>query len=133
MAEAVTYGLYRETEKPFDRARQALVDALKDRGFGVLWEIDVQKTLREKLGTEMEPYTILGACNPPIAREALALEPNIGLLLPCNCIVRSRGTKTVLGALEPHALMALTGREDLGPLAARIHDLLSDAVDAAAG
>lgn len=132
MAEKVTYGLYRETGKGFEPAREALLAALKKRGFGVLWEIDVQRTLKEKLGAEMEPYVILGACNPPIAHQALTAEPNIGLLLPCNCIVRREGDRTVLGALEPHALMALTGREDLGPFADEVAALLSSAVDEAA-
>lgn len=132
MAEQVTYGLYRETGKGFDEAREALLAALKSRGFGVLWEIDVQRTMKEKLGAEMEPYVILGACNAPIAHEALSREPNIGLLLPCNCIVRRQGDRTVLGALEPHALMGLSGRDDLGPFADRVQELLSAAVDEAA-
>jgi len=129
MVEPVTYGLCRKTEKGFAQARAALLEALKSRGFGVLWEIDVQRTLKEKIGAEMEPYVILGACNPAIAHQALSLEPDIGLLLPCNCIVRQEGTRVVVGALEPRALMALTGRADLAPLAARIHELLSGAVD----
>jgi uncharacterized protein (DUF302 family) len=133
MVERVTYGLYRETGKDFGEAREALLAALKKRGFGVLWEIDVQRTLKEKIGAEMAPYVILGACNPPIAHQALTAEPNIGLLLPCNCIVRRQGDRTVLGALEPHALMGLTGRDDLGPFADQVQKLLSEAVDEAAG
>ena len=133
MVEQVTYGLYRSVDRPFAEARQALLDALKARGFGVLWEIDVQKTLKEKLGADMEPYVILGACNPPIAHQALAAEPNIGLLLPCNCIVRRADGRTVIGAVEPGALLGLTGRDDLAPLATEVRALLAAAVDEAAG
>jgi uncharacterized protein (DUF302 family) len=132
MAKRETYGIYAETEKPFGEALEALRASLKEQGFGVLWEIDVKATMKAKLGVDFEDYTILGACNPPIAHKALSAEKNIGLLLPCNCIVRRDGAKTVLGALEPHALMGLTGRADLAPLADQISASLERAVEAAA-
>lgn len=132
MAEKKTYGVYAETDKPFETALQATRDALKARGFGVLWEIDVKATMKAKLGVDFADYVILGACNPPIAHQALTAEPNIGLLLPCNCIVRRDGNKTLIGALEPHELMSLTQRTDLKPFADKIAAALCEAVDEAA-
>lgn len=132
MAKRETYGIYAETAKPIGETIEALRAALQSKGFGVLWEIDVKATMKEKLGVEFEDYTILGACNPPIAHRALTAERNIGLLLPCNCIVRREGDKTVLGALEPHALMGLTGRSDLKPFADEVARLLEEAIEAAA-
>lgn len=132
MANRETYGIYAETAKPFAQAIDALRAALKDKGFGVLWEIDVKATMKAKLDVDFEDYTILGACNPPIAHRALTAERNIGLLLPCNCIVRREGERTVLGALEPHAMMSLTGRSDIGPLADEVARLLEEALEIAA-
>ena len=104
------YGIVAETRRPFDEALEAARQALKSRGFGILWEIDVKATMKAKLDVEFTDYVILGACNPPIAHQALEAEPNIGLLLPCNVIVRREEGKVVLGAIEPHALMGLTWR-----------------------
>ena len=132
MAEKRTYGVYAETQKPFEQALQATRDALKVHGFGVLWEIDVRATMKAKLGVDFPDYVILGACNPPIAHQALTAEPDIGLLLPCNCIVRRDGEKTVIGAIEPHELMGLTGRADLTPFADKVAEALSAVVEEAA-
>jgi uncharacterized protein (DUF302 family) len=132
MADKTTYGVYARTGKPFDVALQATRDALKKRGFGILWEIDVKATMKAKLGVDFTDYVILGACNPPIAHQALTAEPNIGLLLPCNLIVRRDGEGTVLGAIEPHELMGLTGRNDLAPFADTVEDILRQTLDEAA-
>ena len=86
---------------PFAEAVARARDALKAQGFGVLTEIDVQATLRDKLGEDMEPYLILGACNPPLAHRALAADRRIGLLLPCNVVVRAGAGQTVIEALDP--------------------------------
>ena len=88
--------------------------------------------MKAKIDVEFTDYVILGACNPPIAHQALTAEPNIGLLLPCNCIVRREGDKTVVGAIEPHELMSLTKRTDLKPFADKVSRILTEAVEAAA-
>ena len=132
MSRKEKYGIYAETDKPFDAALQAVRDALKANGFGVLWEIDVKATMKQKLGKEFADYVILGACNPPIAHQALCAEPNIGLLLPCTCIVRREAGKTILGAIEPHELMGLTGRTDLKPFADMVADTLEKVLGEAA-
>ncbi len=132
MSRKERYGIYAETDKPFDVALQAMRDALKANQFGIMWEIDVKATVQQKLGKEFTDYVILGACNPAIAHQALCAEPNIGLLLPCNCIVRREGGKTILGAIEPHELMALTGRTDLKPFADMVAGTLEKIVDEAA-
>lgn len=131
MAEKETYGIYAETSKSFEKTLQAVRDALKERGFGILWEIDVKATMKAKINVDFTDYVILGACNPPIAHQALTAEPNIGLLLPCNCIVRRDGDRTVVGAIEPHELMALTERTDLKPFADNVSQILTEVVEAA--
>lgn len=102
---------------PFDETVGRVRAALKEQGFGVLTEIDVQATLREKLGEQFEPYLILGACNPPLAHQALSVERRIGLLLPCNVVVRADGDETVVEALEPRIMVGVAGREELDPVA----------------
>jgi uncharacterized protein (DUF302 family) len=97
---AVTY------EQAIERTRLAL----KDQGFGVLTEIDVRKTMEEKLGAEFRPYVILGACNPPLAHRALSADLGIGLLLPCNVVVYDNGNGTcTVEAMDPEAALALVG------------------------
>jgi uncharacterized protein (DUF302 family) len=86
-----TYGFGTILQVPYEEAISRVKETLKAEGFGVLTEIDVRQTLREKLGAEMEPYLILGACNPHLAHCALEQEPDVGLLLPCNVVVRTQG------------------------------------------
>jgi uncharacterized protein (DUF302 family) len=103
---------------PFEQAVPAVKQALQEQGFGVLTEIDAQATLKEKLGQDMEPYLILGACNPQLAHRALDVDRMIGLLLPCNVVVRADGAdRAVVSALDPQVMVAVPEREDLRPIA----------------
>jgi len=105
------------TALPFATAVAEVRDALKAQGFGVLTEIDVQATLREKLGEQMEPYLILGACNPPLAHRALSADRRIGLLLPCNVVIRADADQTVVEALDPQTMIAVADEPALQPVA----------------
>lgn len=102
--------------------------ALAAQGFGVLTEIDVTATLKAKLGEEMEDYVILGACNPPFAHQALGIDRSIGLLLPCNGVVRAAGDGTVVEALDPQVMVTLTGHPELKPVADGVARKLGDAL-----
>ncbi|MFI8321464.1 DUF302 domain-containing protein [Streptomyces sp. NPDC085529] len=101
----------------FDETVEAVRGALADQGFGILTEIDVQATLQAKLGHAMEPYLILGACNPPLARQALDADRAIGLLLPCNVVVRTEGDQVIVQAIDPSTLVTLTGLDAMAPVA----------------
>ncbi len=115
------FGMRKELALSFDDALAMIPEALKTEGFGVLTEIDVQDTLRKKLGVEFRRYRILGACNPPLAHQALSTQLEIGLLLPCNVIVYEEpGGRSVVAAVDPLATIAATGGEDLRELAASV-------------
>lgn len=122
------YGTSVRLSLPFGEAVDRVRAALKEQSFGVLTQIDVQATLREKLGEEMEPYLILGACNPPLAHRALNVDRRIGLLLPCNVVVRADGDTTVVEALEPRIMVQLTGREELDSVAQEAAERLETAL-----
>ena len=107
---ATDYGIRTVLDIPFAEAVERTRDALKAEGFGVLSEIDLREKLREKLGVEIDPYLILGACNPPLAYKAIQAEPEIGLLLPCNVIVyATSGGRTVVAAVDPDAMLSVVG------------------------
>jgi uncharacterized protein (DUF302 family) len=124
-----TYTLSGTTTLPFADAVARVRETLKEEGFGVLTEIDVQATLREKLGEEMEPYLILGACNPPYAHRALGLEPELGTLLPCNVVVYERDGATHVSAVDPQAMLGIVGNPALDPVAAEIRAKVERAVE----
>jgi uncharacterized protein (DUF302 family) len=105
------------TDLSVEEAEQTVRDALADEGFGILTEIDVAATLREKLGVEHAPYKILGACSPQLAAQALEVEPEIGLLLPCNVVVYAGPEGTVVAALEPMTMTQLTQNPEIEPIA----------------
>ncbi|MBS2965337.1 DUF302 domain-containing protein [Actinocrinis puniceicyclus] len=123
------YGMSVRLDRPFGQAAEQVRAALKEQGFGVLTEIDVQATMREKLGEQMEPYLILGACNPPLAHRALGVDRRIGLLLPCNVVVRGDGEQTVVEALEPRIMVTVTGQAELDPVAQEAASRLEAALD----
>ena len=116
----MSYGTSITVDLPFADAVARVRDALKGQGFGVLSEIDVTATLRDKLGEQIEDYVILGACNPPFAHQALEVDRSIGLLLPCNVVVRATDAGTVVEALDPQVMVTLTGRPELKPVADQV-------------
>ena len=99
-------------------------DALKAEGFGVLTGIDVHATLQEKLGVQRDPYRILGACNPPLAHESISIDPDIGLLLPCNVLLRTEGDKTHVSIVDPGLMAEATENPDLAGVAANAREKL---------
>jgi len=106
-------------------------NSLKEEGFGVLTQIDVQETMKEKINVEMDGYRILGACNPNMAYEAIGLEPRIGAMLPCNVILRQIDNATEISAIDPVASMAAVENPALIAVAGKVRDMLRKAVDAA--
>jgi uncharacterized protein (DUF302 family) len=126
------YGITVHTSGPFAQTVDRVRDALRSQGFGVLTEIDVRATLREKLGEEMEDYLILGACNPPLAHRALNADRRIGMLLPCNVVVRTEDGGTVVEAVDPQAMMALADEPGLAGVASEAAGRLRAALDSLA-
>lgn len=126
----MSYGRTISVDLGFDEAIQATKQALKEQGFGILTEIDVRATLAEKIGADIEPVTILGACNPELAHRALGIEPQIGLLLPCNVVVRRSEGETFVEAIDPSSLVAITGNTDLRPIADEAAQRIDAALDA---
>jgi uncharacterized protein (DUF302 family) len=119
------YGFSTTLSVPFDDAINKVTQALKTQGFGVLSDIDVQATLKARLGVEHRPYRILGACNPAFAHQALTVDPDIGLLLPCNVVVREDedGSITV-SFMDPNAVLELVERPEVSAIATAVRHLL---------
>jgi uncharacterized protein (DUF302 family) len=127
----MSYYLSRTIESGFDEAVTKTVDALKQEGFGVLTDIDVASTMKQKLGIEFRPYRILGACNPPLAHRALSAEDKVGVMLPCNVIVQDAGAgKIEVASIDPRAAMERIGNPSLAELAREVADRLTRAISA---
>ena len=129
MQSTTGYALTRTTTKTFDDALAQVREALSAEGFGVLCEIDVQATLREKLGVETGRHLILGACNPPLAHQALEAERDLGVLLPCNVVVYRDSGGTVVAALDPATMVGLTDNPALVQVAEEARGRLQRVID----
>lgn len=128
------YGFTVTTAGDFNAAVARVTEALKQEGFGVLTEIDVAATLKAKLGVDKRPYRILGACNPGLANQALEAEPDIGLLLPCNVVVREDDDgKVIVGFMDPVPVLGLVGRADLDALGTEVRAKLERVAEALRG
>lgn len=121
-ANTITLGL------DYDEAVPKVKEAFKVKGFGTLTEIDVRATLREKLGHDMEPYLIIGACNPHLAHRALDAERQVGLLLPCNVVVRSGDAGVIVDALDPSIMVSVPDNPALAPIAEEAARLMGEAL-----
>jgi uncharacterized protein (DUF302 family) len=114
----MSYGISTTLDQAFEQTLSAVRTALADQGFGVLTEVDLAATLKAKLDVDIAPQVILGACNPPFAYASLQVEESIGLLLPCNVVVRSAGDgRTTVEALDPQVMVAVTGNAALRAVA----------------
>ncbi len=123
------YGIRTRFAGTVEEAEAAITEALKEVGFGVLTRIDVAATLKKKLDLDRPPYVILGACNPKIASKALEMEPELGLLLPCNVIVyENEKSETIVAAVAPVKMLQIVGRPEMLPLAEQVRDLLRQAI-----
>ncbi|MCC6223881.1 MAG: DUF302 domain-containing protein [Thermoleophilia bacterium] len=131
MPAKTAYTITRTTPRPFADAVARVRSELGVEGFGVLCDIDVQATLKAKLGAEVEPYVILGACSPPLAHAALQAEPDLGVLLPCNVVVCERDGVTHVSAVDPERMLSIVGNPALDGVATEVRARLGRVVERA--
>jgi uncharacterized protein (DUF302 family) len=122
------YGLTAVVDRPFATVVDEVKQALAAQGFGVLTEIDIKATLKKKLDVDVDEQVILGACNPTFAYEALQMEPSIGLLLPCNVVVRAADGSTTVEMIDPQTMVDLTGNPEMPRVATQVRGLLEAAL-----
>ena len=122
--DPVEYGVGRDLTESYDTVLPRVLEALKAEGFGVITEIDVKKTMKDKLGVDGRPHVILGACNPKLSHAALAVEADLGLLLPCNIVVYETDAGTRVAVVNAEAMLGMVGNERLSPIAAEVQTRL---------
>ncbi len=125
-----SYGFTVEVKGAFDEVVSRVTEELANEGFGVLTEIDVQATLKKKLGIDKDPYVILGACNPPLANRALTADPDIGLLLLCNVVVREENGTVTVAFMDPEAVLGIVQRAEMADLGREVRARLERVRDA---
>ena len=127
----MNYHMTKTVSLPFDAAIDKVTEALKAEGFGILTDIDIKATLHKKLDVDFRPYRILGACNPPLAHEALQTEDKVGVLLPCNVVVQEvKPGEVEVSAMDPVGAMEAIGNDKLTALAKRVKDKLNKVLEA---
>lgn len=128
---AVKYAFGKTVQTSYEETVRLATEALAREGFGVLTEIDVAATLKKKLGKDMPPYRILGACNPQLAHRAIEAEPSIGALLPCNVVVRvDAGGRTIVEIMDPKAVLQLVDRPEIATIASQVRERLERVLSA---
>ena len=125
----IDYGFIKELSISFDAAIEAIIEALKREGFGVLTKIDLRGKFKEKLGIDFKRYTILGTCNPLSAHRAILAEENIGLFLPCNVIVYEKDGKTAISIIKPTVAMGVIDNKELAKIAQEVENKLKKVFD----
>lgn len=131
MLQSHNYGFGKVVDMSVEQAETRVTATLKEKGFGILTRIDVAATLKQKLGADMPPYVILGACNPPLAHQVITAEPEVGLLLPCNVIVYQDASQQVhISAMDPEPVMRLIENAQVEPIARKVRALLQEALEA---
>ena len=125
----MTYGMSLTLDRPFDDVVAGVRDALAAQGFGIVSEFDMQATLRNRIGVEIDRQLVLGACNPALAHRSLQVDPSIGLLLPCNVVVRSTAAGTVVEMIDPQVFVAVTGNSEMQEIATEVSERLGAAME----
>ena len=126
----MNYGFSKTLDIPFEQAIEKVTSELKKEGFGVLTSIDVKETLKQKINVDFKNYTILGACNPPIAHKALQEEEELGLLLPCNVIVYEKDNKTNVSFFDPMVMTWVIDNDNMKPIATEVKEKLQKVLEA---